>query len=87
MLCLVFRESADEWFARAQNFITENLGWFLILAVNFIVIFCLCVAFYQSVPRNLNDPCSTSSTSAPPFTGLNLSFTIAVARGDTLLSE
>lgn len=45
LLCLVFRESADEWFARTQHYITENLGWFLILTVNFVLVFCLVLAF------------------------------------------
>lgn len=45
VLCLVFRESAAEWFAGVQHDITENLGWFFILTVNFVLIFCLCIAF------------------------------------------
>lgn len=44
-LCLLFRKSVDEWFARAQYFVTENLGWFFILTVNSVLIFCLILAF------------------------------------------
>ncbi|QNL51734.1 BCCT family transporter [Olivibacter sp. SDN3] len=43
--CLFFQESIDEWFASAQLAITDNLGWFFILAVNFILIYCLYLAF------------------------------------------
>lgn len=45
LLCLIFRASVDEWFARAQYYVTENLGWFFILTVNFVLIFCLTLAF------------------------------------------
>ncbi|WP_106531328.1 BCCT family transporter [Chitinophaga niastensis] len=45
LLCLLFRESANEWFAHTQYLITENLGWFFILTVNFVLIFCLSMAF------------------------------------------
>jgi len=44
-LCLVFKSQVDEWFNRAQYNITENLGWFLIITVNFILVFCLALAF------------------------------------------
>lgn len=45
LLCLVFRESANAWFTRTQYLVTENLGWFLILTVNVVLIFCLYLAF------------------------------------------
>ncbi|WP_134088109.1 BCCT family transporter [Olivibacter sp. XZL3] len=45
LLCLIFRESADEWFTRTQYLITDNLGWFFIIVVNAILAFCLYLAF------------------------------------------
>ncbi|NSL86862.1 BCCT family transporter [Chitinophaga solisilvae] len=45
LLCLLFRQSVDEWFARTQYLVTENMGWFFILTVNFVLIFCLALAF------------------------------------------
>ncbi|GAA0545897.1 BCCT family transporter [Chitinophaga japonensis] len=45
LLCLLYRQSVDEWFSRTRYFITEHLGWFLILTVNFVLIFCLSLAF------------------------------------------
>ncbi len=45
LLCILFQESALEWFSKTQYLITENLGWFLILTVNFVLIFCLSLAF------------------------------------------
>jgi len=44
-LCLFFQESIDEWFDKTKFLITANLGWFLILTVNFILFFCLYLAF------------------------------------------
>lgn len=44
-LCLLFQESLDAWFDSTKLLITQNLGWFLILTVNFILGFCLYLAF------------------------------------------
>lgn len=44
-LCLAYSESIDQWFAETQLSITENLGWFLIISVNIILIFSLYLAF------------------------------------------
>ncbi|RAJ08599.1 choline/glycine/proline betaine transport protein [Chitinophaga skermanii] len=45
ILCIAFKASVDEWFLRMQYLVTENLGWFFILTVNFILVFCLAMAF------------------------------------------
>jgi len=44
-LCLLFKESSAKWFADTQLLITDNLGWFFILAANVILIFCIYLAF------------------------------------------
>lgn len=45
ILCLLFSQSLDEWFASTQLLITQNLGWFLIITVNIILVFGLYLAF------------------------------------------
>jgi len=44
-LCLVFQKNVEDWFDQTKLLITENLGWFLILTVNFILFFCFYLAF------------------------------------------
>ncbi|MBK0370138.1 BCCT family transporter [Flavobacterium agrisoli] len=45
VLCLIYIDQVDEWFAALQYQITSNFGWFLICTVNFILFFCLYLAF------------------------------------------
>ncbi|WP_316815792.1 BCCT family transporter [Pedobacter nyackensis] len=45
MLCMIFQHSIETWFDNTKYLITANLGWFLILTVNFILGFCLYLAF------------------------------------------
>uniref|UniRef100_F4C430 Choline/carnitine/betaine transporter n=1 Tax=Sphingobacterium sp. (strain 21) TaxID=743722 RepID=F4C430_SPHS2 len=45
LLCLIFKDSVDEWFTRTQYIITDNLGWFFIITVNTVLGFCLYLAF------------------------------------------
>ncbi|WP_025764584.1 BCCT family transporter [Dyadobacter tibetensis] len=44
-LCLLYIDQVDAWFSAAQLAATQSLGWFLILAVNIILIFCIYLAF------------------------------------------
>lgn len=44
-LCLIFQKSLESWFSNTQFAITENLGQFFILSVNFILAFSLYLAF------------------------------------------
>lgn len=45
LLSLIFQETAFKVLDNLQHLITENLGWFFILAANVILIFCLYLAF------------------------------------------
>ncbi|MEQ7800006.1 BCCT family transporter [Pedobacter sp. ASV1-7] len=45
VLCVIFQRSLETWFNNTKFLITANLGWFLILTVNFILGFCLYLAF------------------------------------------
>ena len=39
-----FAETADEWLNNIRTWITDNLGWFMILSVAVLLVFCLFVA-------------------------------------------
>jgi len=43
--CLLFKENINEYFNSAQLAVTENLGWFFIIAVNVLLVYCLYLAF------------------------------------------
>ncbi|AKD03660.1 BCCT family transporter [Pontibacter korlensis] len=44
-LVLIFKESAEAFFADVQSAITSSMGWLFILSVNIFVAFCLYMAF------------------------------------------
>lgn len=45
VLALVFKTESAELLNRTQLSITQNFGWFFILSVNFILVFCIYLAF------------------------------------------
>ena len=45
VLALVFKTQSAELLNRTQLSITKNFGWFFILSVNFILVFCVYLAF------------------------------------------
>lgn len=70
-LCLLFSKSIDQWFAETQLSITENLGWFLIISVNIILIFCIYLAFSKFGKIRLGgDQAEPEFTTASWFTML-----------------
>ena len=44
VLCILFPSSINQWFADTQTTVTTTLGWFLIVTVNIILIFCIYLA-------------------------------------------
>ncbi len=66
VFCLIYRDSVDEWFERGQLLLSEHLGWFFILAVNFILIYCLYLAFskYRNIRLGGDDAEPEFSTMA-----------------------
>ncbi|MEQ9437819.1 MAG: BCCT family transporter [Cyclobacteriaceae bacterium] len=44
---LIVGEPMEQWFARTQTLIANNVGWFFILLVNGLLLFCLYLGFSQ----------------------------------------
>lgn len=56
LFTLVFQEPAESVFGSIQSFITDSLGWFLIVSVSFFLIFTVYIAFSKLGNVRLGGP-------------------------------
>lgn len=56
VLTLIFREQAEAYFDKIQNFVADNAGWFFILSVNVYLIFMLYLAFSKFGSLRIGGP-------------------------------
>ena len=55
-LTLIYQESVSTLFESVQAFISEKFGWLYVLAVNTILVFCICLAFSRFKNIRLGGP-------------------------------